>query len=380
MDNQTPSASLNTTPQNSTQQDTQLFVRRAIESCIKIAVLAALALACYSILKPFIAPIIWAGIIAVAVKPLCDLIERKINSRKIAAGITTLLLLSVLIYPTYMFASSVIKGSQQLANKFEAGELHIPSPKERVKEWPLIGESTYEIWYDVSHNLSKTVIEHKDELSSFSKSLGSKIASAGIAVIVLVFSILISGIFLANADKCREFIHKLAKRLAGDVGEQFASLASVTIRGVTQGILGVAALQGMLAGIGFTIMDIPAAPVLGLGVLILSVIQISPSLILIPVSIYAFSVTGPVAASIFLIWNLAVSLMDNVLKPIIMGKGSSVPMLVIFLGALGGFISMGFVGLFIGAVVLVLAYELFRTWLIFHDTPKNQSAEVTTSE
>ena len=359
----------NNEPQNSTQQDTQLFVKRAIESSIKISVLAALALACFSILKPFIAPIIWAGIIAVAVKPLSDLIERKINSRKIAASITTLLLLSVLIYPTYMFASSVINVSQQLAQQFETGELSIPTPKERIKELPIIGESTYAMWYDISNNLSETVMEHKDELASFSKSLGSKIASAGIAVIILIFSIFISGLFLVNADKCSEFTHKLAKRLAGETGAQFANLASVTIRGVTQGILGVAALQGLLAGIGFTIMEIPAAPILGLAVLILSVIQLSPALILIPVSIYAFSVMGPVAASLFLIWNVAVSLMDNVLKPIIMGKGSTVPMLVIFLGALGGFISMGFIGLFIGAVILVLAYELFKTWLLFHDAP-----------
>ena len=375
MSNQSPSTLK--TSDEATQQETQLFVRRVIESGIKMSVLAALVMACYSILKPFIAPIIWAGIIAVAVKPLCDFIEKKIKSRRISAIITTLLLLSILIYPTYMFASSVIKGSQGLATKFEAGELHIPSPKEKVKQWPIIGESTYTLWYDISHNLSKTVIEHKDELANFSKGVGSKIASAGIAVVVLVFSIFISGVFLANANMCGMFIHKLAKRLAGDAGEQFANLASTTILGVTQGILGVAALQGILAGVGFAIMGIPAAPVLGLAVLILSVIQLSPSLILLPVSIYAFSITGPVAASIFLIWNLAIGLMDNILKPIIMGKDSSVPMLVIFLGAIGGFISMGFIGLFVGAVVLVLAYELFRTWLTFNVKGQDLFSEET---
>ena len=363
---------------NSTQQDTHLFVRRAIESSIKIAVLAALTLACYSILKPFIAPILWAGIIAVAVKPLCDAIERKINSRKIAAGITTALLLSVLIYPTYMFASSVITGSQELANRFEAGELTIPTPKENVKQWPIIGESSYKFWYDVSHNMSETVKEHKHELASISKSVGSKIASAGIGVVVLIFSILISGAYLANADTCSNFIHTLAKRLAGDVGEQFSSLAGVTIRGVTQGILGVAALQGILAYAGFVIMGIPAAPLLGLGVLVLSVIQISPALILIPAGLYAFSITGPVAASLFFTWNIAVSLLDNILKPIIMGKGSDVPMLVIFLGALGGFISMGFIGLFLGAVILVLAYELFIVWLTFKEPAPAEPLSNTT--
>ncbi len=377
MSNQSPSTLK--TSDEATQQETQLFVRRVIESSIKISVLAALVMACYSILKPFIAPIIWAGIIAVAVKPLCDLFEKKIKSRRLSAIITTLLLLSILIYPTYMFASSVIKGSQGLATKFEAGELQVPSPKEKVKQWPIIGESTYTLWYDISHNLSKTVVEHKDELANFSKGVGSKIASAGIAVVVLVFSIFISGIFLANANICGIFIHKLAKRLAGDAGEQFANLASTTILGVTQGILGVAALQGILAGVGFAIMGIPAAPVLGLAVLILSVIQLSPSLILLPVSIYAFSITGPVAASIFLIWNLAIGLMDNILKPIIMGKDSSVPMLVIFLGAIGGFISMGFIGLFVGAVVLVLAYELFRTWLTFNVKGQDLFSEETSS-
>jgi len=203
----------------------------------------------------------------------------------------------------------------------------------------------------------------KPQIKAVSKWLLGAAASAGFAVLSFVLAIAISGVVLVNADKGERVAERIFIRLAGDLGDAYLSLTKSTIRSVAQGILGVALIQTMLAGLGFLVAGIPAAGVLAVLALFLCIVQLGPTLVLLPTVIYMFMTADQLPAFAFLAWCIFVALIDNVLKPLLLGRGVNVPMLVVFLGAIGGFLSMGIIGLFVGSIVLVLGYTLLIAWL-----------------
>jgi predicted PurR-regulated permease PerM len=194
---------------------------------------------------------------------------------------------------------------------------------------------------------------------------------AGIALLQFVLAIFIAGAFLANAEAAGSMTRAIAERLAGERGLILAGVAEHTIRSVASGILGVALIQALLAGLGFLVAGVPAAGLLTLICLLSGVIQLGVVIVLIPVVIYLFSTAETTTAVGFLIWAILVAPVDNILKPILLGRGVDVPTLVIFVGAIGGFLSSGIIGLFLGAVVLALGYKLFLTWLKQEDSTAN---------
>jgi predicted PurR-regulated permease PerM len=187
--------------------------------------------------------------------------------------------------------------------------------------------------------------------------------TAGIGILHFIFAIFIAAVLLAKSEEAGEVTLGIARRLAGTHGFRFAELARDVVRSVSRGILGVAMIQAMLAGLGMLAAGVPAAGLWALVGLLLSTIQLGVLPIMVPATIYLFYTASTTTAVLFLIWTLFVGTIDNILKPILLGRGISVPMLVIFVGAIGGFIAQGIIGLFVGAVVLALGYELLLAWL-----------------
>jgi predicted PurR-regulated permease PerM len=341
-----------------------MLTRQAIEISIKIAALFFVLAWCYKILHPFIMPVVWAAIIAVAIGPVCGWVQSRIGgNRKLAAIIVTASLLALLITPAVILSEKLYDNVRYIAVELDNNKLRVPPPNERVKSWPLVGEKVYDGWSEAANNLDDTLRKYEPQLKAAARTGLNKAAGMGVGLLVFIFSIVISGFLLASGNPGKEALIKFSRRLAGESGERFVNIAGITVRNVTRGILGVAVIQTLLAALGLFVMDIPAAALLAVAVLVLAVVQLGAGLVLIPVSIYAYSVADPVLASLFLLWNIFVSLIDNILKPLLMGQGASVPTLVIFLGAIGGFIAEGLVGLFVGAVVVVMGYELFMNWL-----------------
>jgi len=171
-------------------------------------------------------------------------------------------------------------------------------------------------------------------------------------------------VLLGSAERGYRMSRGVASRLTGtERGTALTDLSILTVRSVVKGVLGVALIQAALAAIGLVVIDAPAAGLLAGAVLVLAIIQLPPWLVLLPVAIWYYSVAEAVPATLFLVYALAVSLSDAVLKPMLLGRGVDTPMLVILLGAIGGALTEGIVGLFVGAVVLALGYELFTAWL-----------------
>ena len=341
------------------------FTKNTIEAAIRLGILVLLAFWCFSILKPFVLPVMWAVIIAVAIYPVFTRLKALVGDRNmLAAVIYTLLALALLITPTILISNSLIETSTAIADRYTTGDLNIPPPGEAVKDWPLVGEKVYAIWAEASSNLGETLMRYQPQLNSTTQALVSAVAGLGAGILQFVLSIIISGVLVANASPAYQLTTKVFTRLTNfELGQEYTDLSKATIRSVAQGVLGVALIQAVLAAIGMMIMDVPGWGLWSIVILVFAIAQLPPILVLGFVIAYEFSVAETTPAVIFAIYSFIVSASDGFLKPLFLGRGMSTPMLVILLGAIGGMLLEGIIGLFVGAIVLALGYELFMKWL-----------------
>lgn len=342
-----------------------VFTKNFIEATIRIGLLLLLATWCFKIITPFIVPVTWGIIIAVAIYPLFCKLKNVLGGRnKLAAIIYTLITLALLITPTVMISDSIIESSTMISERYEQGALDIPPPNDSVKEWPLIGENLHALWAQASVDLENTLNKYDAEVKKVGKFILSGAAGAAGTILQFVLSIIISGVLVANATSAYVLTLKVFTRLTNtQSGKTFANLTRDTIRSVAQGVLGVALIQAVFSALGMMVMDVPAWGIWTLVVLVLAIAQLPPIIVLGFVSAYVFSVAETTPAVIFLIYCIIISSSDAFLKPLFLGRGMKTPMLVILLGAIGGMIMSGIIGLFVGAIVLALGYELFIAWL-----------------
>ncbi len=346
---------------NKTQREEKVEI--AIEIAIKLGLLALVIYISYLIAKPFLAIVVWGIIIAVALSPVINTLEKRFgNRKKIIIGISTVVILA-LIVPTYMLSGTVIKTSQTLTHTMEDGKITVPPPTENVKEWPIIGEKAYAFWDSASHNLKTTLAPYHDKIQKLIKSLISALGSGIGTIFMFVGSMIIAAVFLIGSEGSVKFYNDILRRLVGDKGEEWAMLSALTVRSVVMGVLGVAVIQAFFALIGMVAMGIPLSIVWAVAIMFLTIIQVPALLIIGPMIAYVFSQGSGTAEIVFTIYMLIVGASDGVLKPMLMGRGVDIPMLVILIGAIGGMMLMGMMGLFIGAVIFALAYKLFDLWI-----------------
>jgi len=339
--------------------------KRTIDTAIRIGLLAILVYWCIHIFKPFLIPVLWAMIIAVAIHPLYVKCESLLGGKqKLTLSLFTIIALAVLIIPSILLARSMVDTAQHVSKQLAEGTLHVPPPPDSVAAWPLVGARLHALWSAASGDLKATVAQFAPQFKVARIWLLSTAAGVGTGLLQFTLAILIAVAMLAKAQGAYEFSQALGRRLVGARGEDFAALASATMRSVAQGVLGVAVIQAILAGVGMLVMGVPGAGLWALLVLLLAVLQLPPLLILVPIMIYVFASAATVPAVLFMIWGILVSVSDAFLKPMLLGRGVNVPMLVILIGAIGGMMSSGIIGLFVGAVILALGYELFMAWLI----------------
>jgi len=338
--------------------------RQIIHITLQLLALAILLIWCFQILAPFLNPIIWSAILAVTLYPLHQKVKRKLKGRGVLASI----LITAVIFSLFVLTGSWlgIKTGSEIKTEisdYQDGRIKIPSPPETVKQWPLIGQKSYQVWSQLTTGVDSVVQKYPDEVRSLTSYGIHLLATTGKGLFIFAISILISGIFLAYAEQSSRFARAFFNRLINSAKFDMATLAAITIRNVVRGILGVAIIQSLCAGIGFAIAGIPYAGIWTLLCLILAIIQIGIFPVVLCVLIYIWTTDHTTTAVLLTIWMIPVGLLDNILKPLMMGKGAPVPMLIIFLGSLGGFMYSGFIGLFTGAVVLSLGYRLFDVWL-----------------
>jgi len=339
------------------------YLHRAREIFIHLGFLFVLVAACFLILRPFLPLVAWGIIIAIAVYPGYRKLQTFLGGKRVlAAVVCTVLLLAVLIVPVALLAGTLVDGIQTITTRLKEGTQIIPPPPPGVERWPIVGTRVKDIWSLASVNLSAALRTFLPQIRAVVPSVLSASAGIGMAALQLALSILIAGVLLGNAKSASQMAFTLANRLFGQKGPEFAQLAESTIRSVTAGIIGVALIQSVFAGIGFLAFGLPGAGLWAAIFLVAAIFQVG-AVLLIPAVIYMFAIASTTKAVGFLIWCGIVGLMDNLLKPLLLGRGLAVPIAVVFLGAIGGFLAIGIMGLFIGAIVLSVGYKLFLGWV-----------------
>jgi predicted PurR-regulated permease PerM len=335
-----------------------------VHYALQLTAIAVMLAWCFLILAPFITPLIWAAVLATTLYPVHAILTRKLGGKNaISAVIITVAMLMTIIGPASWLVVSTVDEMKGLAEAYRAGELQIPPPDESVKSWPVIGAATYGYWSEASTNLTAFIGKHSEQAKLLLLKIFGLLKNTGAGILIFAVSIIISGFLLGYAKPAGEFVKQLLIRIGGTVGEQMVESASVTVRNVAKGVLGVAVIQSILVGIGLVLADIPLAGLWILVCLILAIIQVGIMPVSVGVIIYIWSHADTTTAVLLTAWMVIVGVVDNILKPWLMGKGAPAPMLVVFLGAIGGFMVSGFIGLFTGAIVLSLGYNLMVSWV-----------------
>ena len=349
------------------------FLSNAMASFIQIGALLLLMMFCYSVVAPFLSIIVWSVVIAVGLYPAHTSLAAKLGGReKTSAMMLVVIGLAIVIVPVWLTAGSTIDTVQQASANLEAGTVHIQPPNESVADWPLIGESVFAIWDSAATNLESTLNKYAPQLKSLVQQLLGMAGGALLGALQFVISIIIAGALILNVESGHRAARNIASGLMGDeAGDKMTHLSKLTIRSVVNGILGIAIIQAAAAAVGLVVMGVPAAGLWALAVLIVAIVQLPPWLVLLPIVVWVVSVAEPVPATIFAVYMLTVSLADMVLKPMLLGRGVDTPMLVILIGAIGGAMTMGIIGLFLGAVVLAVSYELLVAWM----SPEEDTAD-----
>jgi predicted PurR-regulated permease PerM len=309
-------------------------------------------------------PVVWGAILAVVAQPAYLRLRVALGGREVLAAVVLVALsIALLAVPTALLAGTLLEFSRELGTGVAQGAIDIPPPPQAVRGWPLVGERLYANWELASDNLEAALREFEPQLRASLGWLLSAAAGTGVAMLQFAISLVIAAALLARAQRAPETARRVGRRLGGERGAELVDLAGETVRSVARGVVGVALIQSFLAGLGFLVVGVPGAGLWALLCVVVAVIQLPIALVLIPIAIYVFTVASTPAAVAFLVWSVLVSLIDNVLKPLLLGRGVQVPMLVIFVGTIGGFLAYGIIGLFVGSLVLAVGYVLIRGWI-----------------
>jgi predicted PurR-regulated permease PerM len=340
-----------------------------IELAIRLALLGLLLFLSLTIIRPLIETMAWSVVLAVALYPVFSLVAKWLGGRRrLAAALITILLLLIVVGPVAWLGLDLIEALPSIYERIESGAISIPPPIATVKNWPLIGEQLFQFWDLASINLKEALVKVTPYLTPLGSGLLRAVRSTGTGILEFFASVIIAGFLLSPGPPLVEALAAFLRRIASKRGDEFVHLAGATIRNVSQGVIGVSLLQALLAGIGLMAASVPGASLIAFFVLVLGIIQLGPSVILIPVILWSWTKMETTTALIFTAYMVPVNLVDNILRPILMTRGLTTPMLVIVIGAIGGTLSNGIIGLFVGPVVLAVAWDLLVTWVRKDDT------------
>jgi predicted PurR-regulated permease PerM len=350
------------------------FLANSMASFLQIGAVIILLIWCYQIVSPFANVIIWAVILSIAVYPGYVALAARLGGRtKLSATIIILIGITLIAAPAWMLAESTIGGLKTVATDLADGTAVVPPPADSVAEWPVIGKKVHQVWSAAATNLEATVNQFEPQLRSAGRGAISFAGHTAASVFLFIFAVIIAGVLWTSASGSYKATTSFAASFMGtDRGRSMTDLAILTIRSVAKGILGIAFIQAVLSGILLMVAGVPGAGLWAGAVLVLAIVQLPPLIILGPIAIWYFSIAEPIPALIFLVFATIVSVSDAFLKPFLLGRGVETPMLVILIGAIGGAIVEGIMGLFTGAVILALGYELLIAWM----TPVEEIAEL----
>ena len=350
-----------------------------LEVLIRAGLIFALAALCFQIFAPFLTLMVWGLILAVTLYPMQEYVAAKMGGRQgLAATLIVILGIALIVAPTAILMSSLGDSVQRLIHDVQSDALVIPAPRESVAGWPVIGERVYALWSQAHADLPALIKSMQPKIGDLAKSALAFVASIGGGLLLFLAALIIAGILMAFGRSGSRASLAISERLAGPArGAEFATLATATIRAVAQGVIGVAFIQAIIVGLCLLVAGVPWAGVLAMIALVLGIAQIPALIVTLPAIAYIWLLGdyGKGEAILYTLLIFVAGLADNVLKPLMLGRGVDAPMPVILIGALGGMAAAGILGMFVGATLLALGYQLFMGWVA-----ANRSVELSPQE
>ena len=340
---------------------------RLLDVLIRAGMILALAVLCYQVFAPFLTLMVWAITLAVALYPVQRYVVPKVGGRRwLAATLITALGIALIVVPMAVLLSSMGDSVRDFVHDVQANTLEIPPPRPAVAEWPLVGKTIHGYWERAHTDLPAFVQSMQPKIGNLAREALAMVASIGGGILGFVAAFVIAGILMAFGEAGERGSRAIFARIAGrERGDQFTDLSVATIRAVAQGVIGVALIQAIVIGLCLLVAGVPLAGILTIVALVLGIAQVPALLVTLPAIAYLWmsGSYGNGEAALYTVLLVVAGMLDNVLKPLMLGRGVNAPMPVILIGALGGMAAAGILGMFVGAVLLALGYQIFMGWV-----------------
>ena len=354
-------------PNKSDRELEDRLVSRFLDVLIRAGLILAMVMLCFQIFSPFLTLMAWAMILAINLYPLHRSLAAKLGGKQ---GLSATLLVGIsivlLAWPTAVLMSSLGDSIQKLIGDVQTNSLQIPAPRPSVEGWPVVGKRVHALWSQAHADLPALVQSMQPKVGDLAKGALGFVASIGGGLLQFVASLIIAGIMMAFGEGGARSMQAISERFVGaEHGGEFTRLSTATIRAVAQGVIGVAFIQAIIVGMALLVAGVPWAGVLAVIVLVLGIAQVPAVIVTLPAIGYIWT-SGDysnVLAITHTVVLLVAGMADNVLKPLMLGRGVDAPMPVILLGALGGMAAAGILGMFVGATLLALGYQIFMGWV-----------------
>jgi len=338
-----------------------------LDVLIRAGLILAMVALCYQVFSPFLTLMIWAIILAVTLYPMHQYLASKMGGKQgLAATVLVLLGIALIVTPTAVLMSSLGDSVHQLIVDVQDHTLEIPAPPEAIAKWPLVGEKLYGYWSAAYTDLPAFIQKLQPKIGDLAKTALAFVAGIGVGLLQFLAAFIIAGIIMAFGKAGESGSVAIFQRFTGPArGVEFTKLSTSTIRAVANGVIGVAFIQALVIGICLLIAGVPWAGVLAMIVLVLGIAQVPALIITLPAIgwIWWTGTYGTGAAVLYSVLIFLAGMTDNILKPLMLGRGVDAPMPVILLGALGGMAAAGILGMFVGATLLALGYQIFMGWV-----------------
>jgi len=348
---------------NGTRRQNDRVLDLAVDVALRLSLGALLVISCLIIMRPFVVILLWATIIAVAIAPPFEHLARLVGRRVLAATLVCAVGIGLVVMPSWTMGGSLLSSLGNLRTAMAAGELSAPPPPPRIVELPVIGEEVFDAWTLASDDMQQAVTQFEPQIRAFGRWGIGFLAGIGGTVLQTIVSLIIATALLTYREGAVRSVRAIARRIDPHGGEQYVDMACATINSVTLGVIGVAVIQAAATGILLTVAGFPAAAVVSIAALMFAIVQLPVNIPMLWPVIWSFTAMSTPMAIVFTVVALAIGSSDMFLKPIFLGRGVPVPTLVIMVGAIGGMLAMGLIGLFLGAVVLGIGYRLLMTWV-----------------
>jgi predicted PurR-regulated permease PerM len=331
-----------------------------------VLIIGALIAASVWILRPFLAATIWSTMIVVTTWPILRKLQSRLwGKRWLATTIMTAALLLVFVAPFSAAIGTIVANAGEIVdwtNRFS--QVKLPPPPEFVEKIPIVGDKAAKVWREYadkgSEELAEIVKPYATRVASW---FVAEVGNFGLVTIQFLLTVVIAAILYMTGEDTARWVRRFGRRLAGERGDQVVRLAGQAIRGVALGVVVTALVQSVLGGIGLAIAGVPFAAMLTAVMFMLALAQIGPLPVLLGGLFWLWwqGETGWFVA--LLVWTIVVGSLDNILRPILIKKGADLPLLLIFAGVIGGLFAFGLLGLFVGPVLLAVAYTLLDAWV-----------------